>query len=475
MKAPDIDTEQAARNQELVSGWWGKRIWQRPRFWLWGMALLQLFWLLLIRLLRISAAPERVLPVFLITLLLAVVVIYLPTAVLRRLVTAITYLAPSAPRRLGLLCAFFTLIGVIFATQQRVWLNDEKVLYETAVTVSQRGFAALQDAYRQYPWLARQHPPLAATFYGYLLRLVGPSLLAGRLITLTLSLTAAWLTFRLGRRLFSPHTGLLAAIFLLSMPLVYRLGTVVMLEVLLLVLTLVAVTMALNFARESQLWRFLLLMLTVVVGFFVKYTMVLLVPALVLTILFYRPWPQVRRYFLLSAGLGAAAFVILLLVLLESTVLQMQAETLLNYASLVLTDPYGRQLLLETMTNRLPSAIGVYHAPLLLLGAAVSLQAYRTAVTKRDWWQKDGLLWVWIVSIWVMLSLTLPDHRYFLATFPALALLMGRGAEIGAQTLAREKILFFDLRLALITQLFALSTLPIYVDWIRVNQIFVGS
>jgi 4-amino-4-deoxy-L-arabinose transferase-like glycosyltransferase len=468
-----MDAEQAVPGANLFPGRWAG-LNRRPRLWLWGMVLLQVCWLLLIRILEINAAPQRVLPVLLLTLLLASGMIYLPASFYRRLTGMVTRRVPGVTGWMVAVLTFFAVVGVVFAAEQRIWPTDEEVLYSTAVTVSEGGLGALLATYRQYPWLANQHPPLAAAFYGYALRLLGPALLAGRLVTLALALAAAWLTFRLGRRLSDAHGGLLAALFLLSMPLVYRLGTVVMVEIMLLFMTMAAVTLTLYFAAEPRLGRFLLLAVVVVVGIFIKYTMVLLLPVLGLWVLFYRPWAQVRRFLWPAVGLGVLFVVVFLLALPRIPVLQMQMENLLNYAGLVMTDPYGRQLLLETMSNRLPSAIGVYHVPVLLLGGLASWQRFRTAADRREWLQRDGLLWVWILCIWLALSLTLPDHRYFLATFPAIALLMAWGVEDAGELFAAE-MPFFTLRVALLSQLLALSTLPIFVDWQRVNQIFVGS
>jgi hypothetical protein len=62
------------------------------------------------------------------------------------------------------------------------------------------------------------------------------------------------------------------------------------------------------------------------------------------------------------------------------------------------------------------------------------------------------------------LSLTLPDHRYFLPSFPAVALMAALGLQQVPKGTAR------GLLLAL---LLAASTLYLYVDWVRAAELFV--
>jgi hypothetical protein len=73
------------------------------------------------------------------------------------------------------------------------------------------------------------------------------------------------------------------------------------------------------------------------------------------------------------------------------------------------------QLGLESLLTRLPSALGVHHVPILLLGG---IYLFRRK-TQSDWFV---LLWIGLMSS--VLILTLPGHRYFLSTFPAMAIVI---------------------------------------------------
>jgi len=130
-------------------------------------------------------------------------------------------------------------------------------------------------------------------------------------------------------------------------------------------------------------------------------------------------------------------------------------ETVWHYAGLVLTNDYGRLLLFETVTNRLPSALGVYNLPLLALGGFWLL----TRRSRSDW-----LLILWITAVWLPLMLTLPDHRYFMSSFPALALLIAAGFQLVPR--------LFD-RTALLAILYCTGSLYLFVDWSRTAQLFV--
>ena len=145
----------------------------------------------------------------------------------------------------------------------------------------------------------------------------------------------------------------------------------------------------------------------------------------------------------------------LLLFANQLDILQRQFATIWEYAGLVLTNDYGRRVLFETMTNRLPSGLGVYNLPFLALGGVFVINRRR----KADW-----IVLFWILSVWLPLSLTLPDHRYFLPSFPAVALVAALGLQQVTKGTARGWLLAL---------LLAASTLYLYVDWVRAAELFI--
>jgi 4-amino-4-deoxy-L-arabinose transferase-like glycosyltransferase len=116
---------------------------------------------------------------------------------------------------------------------------------------------------------------------------------------------------------------------------------------------------------------------------------------------------------------------------------------------------YGRQLLFETMTNRLPSALGVYNLPFIAIGVLQLVRRRR---------QADWLLLCWIIPVFSILTVTLPDHRYFMMLFPAFSISM-------ACCLAPEDNR--TVRILLLALLLCAGSLYLFVDWDRVNHLFL--
>jgi 4-amino-4-deoxy-L-arabinose transferase-like glycosyltransferase len=116
---------------------------------------------------------------------------------------------------------------------------------------------------------------------------------------------------------------------------------------------------------------------------------------------------------------------------------------------------YGLRFLLNSVLTRLPSAIGLYNAPLILLGGLFILR-------RRSRFDLFILSWLFIVMFF--LFLTLPDHRYFMPTFPALAITMAiwlkENPEINEQLLLL--ILFY-----------AGGSMYLFFDWTREAQLFM--
>jgi 4-amino-4-deoxy-L-arabinose transferase-like glycosyltransferase len=207
-------------------------------------------------------------------------------------------------------------------------------------------------------------------------------------------------------------------------------------------------------AERPSAGRLLLVGLAIGAGLLSKYTMVFVLPLVFGIIVVQGSFRQAIRYFGAMALIGAALLAGWLLLANQIDVLQRQWATIWEYAGLVLTNEYGRRVLFETITNRLPSALGVYNLPLIALGGLVLINRRRAV----DW-----VILFWIVSVWLPLFLTLPDHRYFLPSFPAVALLAALGLQQIPQATPRGLLL---------SLLFAISALYLYVDWVRAAELF---
>jgi 4-amino-4-deoxy-L-arabinose transferase-like glycosyltransferase len=416
---------------------------------------LELGWLGVIWIMGATAATHKLLPLIIVTVVLGTAVILLPDRFFAWLPLDNDRIARSETRLLLLLGLLIGAALILFASQQRIWAFDEEGNLRAAAAVANEGVGALFENYDRRPWLGKQHPPLVPIIYGLAMNLLGTSQLAGRAVTAVFALGTGWLTYLIGRRLFDRQTALLGALLLFSFPLVFRLGAAAMVETPLTFFFTLTVLLTLRLAERPSIGRLLLVGLAIGAGLLSKYTMVFVLPLAFGIITVQGSFKQAVRYFGVMALIGAILLAGWLLFANQLDVLQQQLATVWEYAGLVLTNEYGRRVLFETVTNRLPSGLGVYNLPFLVLGGLFVVNRRRAA----DW-----ILLFWILSVWLPLSLTLPDHRYFLPSFPAVALMAALGLQQVPKGTAR------GLLLAL---LLAASTLYLYVDWVRAAELFV--
>ncbi|MCA9916338.1 MAG: glycosyltransferase family 39 protein [Anaerolineales bacterium] len=432
-----------------------KASWLSTRNILIVMTLLELGWLVAIWLTGASEAEHKLGPLLLMTLLASAVVLFLP----ERYVNWLKVDEPRLVRRRALILLLFSLfmafVILVFAAQQRVWAFDEEGNLLAATAVAQEGVSAFFNNYELRPWLGTQHPPLVPIMYGLVMRLVGVSQLIGRLISGVFALATGLLTYLIGRRLFDRATAVIGAFLLFSFPLFLRLGSAAMVEVPLTFFFSLTVLLTLRLAERPSIGRLILVGLAIGVGLLSKYTMVFVVPLAFGIFAIHGSMKQALRYLGWLALIGISMLGIWLLLANQMDVLQKQFATIWEYARLVLTSEYGRQVLLETMTNRLPSGLGLYNLPLITLGVLFLLNRRRKV---------DAILLLWILSVWLPLAFTLPDHRYFLPSFPAIALTAALGLRQVPQATARGLLL---------SLLLAMSTLYLYVDWVRVSELFI--
>ena len=148
-----------------------------------AMMILQLLWLAGIWLTGAAAAAYKLMPLAVYTLLAGTAVLFLPQRLAQKLHQAAAYLIDHPRNALILLGGVLIVAGGYYAAQQRLWPFDEEASYEAALTVAETGLAGLLENYKNWDWLANQHPPLAPIFFGQVLRLFGQSLTTARLVS----------------------------------------------------------------------------------------------------------------------------------------------------------------------------------------------------------------------------------------------------------------------------------------------------
>jgi 4-amino-4-deoxy-L-arabinose transferase-like glycosyltransferase len=307
------------------------------------------------------------------------------------------------------------------------------------------------------------------------MRLVSVFFLAGTLVV----------TYFLGRELYSREIGYLAALLLLSFPLVIRMSATAMMDIPLAFFFAVALLMLIRLSKNPSYGCACIAGLVIAIGLLTKYIMVFIFVVVFFYFICFKSFRKITVHLLLVAAVSMSVFAIWLLYANHLGVLSRQFQKITNFIGtyhLVRnlgesvqetppvepavdeapgTDP--RDILqngifrlgLETLFTRLPSALGVYHAPLILFGLLYLLKRRESA----DW-----MLLLWIGAISAFLFLTLPDHRYFLPIFPALAIVV-------AQTLLRFPE--YAERAVLLSLLLGAGNLYMFANWTRESHIFL--
>jgi 4-amino-4-deoxy-L-arabinose transferase-like glycosyltransferase len=364
-----------------------------------------------------------------------------------------------------------TAIGAgYYARLQRTWPFDEEGNENAASVLADQGLASFFAQYGDLPWLGMQHPPLIPIIGGFLLRILGKHRLVLRLISVFFLVGSLAITYQVGALLYGPQTGLLGMVLLLSFPLCWRLGSAAMLDSPAMFWFGLAVLAALNIpSATSSIGLAGGVGLVVGLGLLTRYTLIVVYPVL-LAFVFLRliSW-QAFGVVVLVSGL---LFALWLIYAARLGVLGRQFDRLVIYSGqkpgesapqsrgrgllfrLGLTRGWRMRIRLESLVSRLPSAIGPYNLAILALGLRQLLYTPLPG---------DLVISLWFGVPAVLFLVLLPDHRYFMLTFPALALVMARGLSMSPPC---------GLFPTLLALLLCLGNLYLFVDWKRETHLF---
>ncbi|KAA3657305.1 MAG: phospholipid carrier-dependent glycosyltransferase [Chloroflexi bacterium] len=416
---------------------------------------LQTIWLAAIWVSGAAGNAHKLPRLILFTMITGTTVAWMPDLSQSRFIKSITTFFSNDRYTLLLIISIVLIAGTVYASEQRIWGYDEEGNYAAAELVATEGASALFQNYGEMGWLGKQHPPLSPILYGFTLRIFGVGLFQARLLTLFFMIGTGMLTYLIGRELYSRQTGLIAVFILFSFPLFFRLGTVAMVEVPLTFFFSLAIYLTLRLMRSMDGRLVVALGLAVGAGMLTKYTMVFVLPIIAYLVMTKCSFKQAVKLFAVLGVTAVTGLTIWLLFAKQTDFLVMQLETIWSYALLVTTNEYGRMVLFETVTNRLPTSLGVYNLPIIAFGMIL-------IVRRRQ--PKDWYTLMWIALVWIPLILTLPDHRYFMSTFPALAIVAAEGL---------KKIPALNKKAVLLSLLYCAGSLYLFVDWSRATWMFV--
>ncbi|OGO29446.1 MAG: hypothetical protein A2Z16_03330 [Chloroflexi bacterium RBG_16_54_18] len=441
-----------------------------------SMILLQAAWLAGIKLTRATQRADKLMRVVFYELLLSL--FFLLTSIFAPEIAFARFAVPAGWRLtaqlgLGLLLIFTFFAAIIYSRIQRIWRFDEQGNLEAAQQFASEGWRRTFLHYTELPWLGYQHPPLIPVLGGIIFRFFGFRVLLFRLLSVGFMLGVLLVTYLTGVRLYDPFSGFLAVVLCLSFPLFWRLGCAAMLDMpatFWFGFGLFSILQAQN-RDGSWLWLSILAGLVIGLGLLTRYTLALIYPLLLVLVLLEQvSWMSS----MLAVLVSFLVFSAWLIPAYRKKILHAQFRRLREFSGLksgyrnpaagVLSEPvfnlpvlahsWRWRLRLESLFSRLPSAIGTYNLPIILVGLTTVLQQMITA---------DKFVLTWISVPFILLLILLPDHRYFLPVFPALALLMAHGLVESAFSIPPVT------GLAL---LFCLGNLYLFVDWERRRYLF---
>ena len=448
---------------------------------LFSMLVMQLAWIFGIWITRATDNYQKLVAVGAFSVVSYLGVIFLRGTTLENINRCFDRLA-SSERKL-LIVVFLVLLagGILYASQQIAW-TDEMQYFDASKLIVDKGLKTFFDQYQWNNYLANRHPPLGPLLFSLAMTVFGENLMTLRMVTLVSGFALLAASYFLGEALFGKKEGVLAAFFMLTFPLVVRESTAGLLDVQATFFFTIALLLAWKLAHKPSWMLAIGLGLSMGLGFLTKYMVMFILPLLFVFFLLRRGYRTTASPVFLSLSLAGVLLMIwtwfgshigvrvpsiagispsdLFASALAASTRPVPEGLIIEHIALspgfFFTSEWGRGFLMNSLLTRLPSGLGAYNLPLILLGL-VGLAMRRKAA--------DGFLFLWMVLISLILVLTLPDHRYFMLIFPALAITIARWLKSQTPSAIGQ--------VTLLALLFQLGSLFLMVDWVRVNELFI--
>ncbi len=141
------------------------------------------------------------------------------------------------------------------------------------VTHLQGGLFLLRGRFQDYIRLSALYPPMFDVITTGYFKVLGISVLAGRLVSVTFTLLSLWVVFELAYRMYEPKTALISSVLLGIMPGFMWLSRVAMIETMLVFFFTVSMLFFFNWLRTHQNKALVLSGVALGLGFLTKYQM----------------------------------------------------------------------------------------------------------------------------------------------------------------------------------------------------------
>lgn len=417
----------------------------------------QVIWLSAIWLTGASDSFGKLLILLIYSIVGGTTVIFIPNNLVLKIRRIMRFLIENEKIYLLILATAVLGIGALYAVYQEVEsLVAELSVFKASQVIVKEGVGSFFLQYSQIPWLGIQHPPLVPLTYGLVMCLLGEKILVLRLVTLVFATGTILVVYCLGRKLYDREIGFWASLFFLTFPYFFRIGSAAsndMQVTFFFSLTLLAVL----HMQDSANYRLALTSgVFMGIGLLSKYTMALIYPTIGAISLILGSLKRLRIHLALLTLVSLGILAIWGGVAYQLGIWEIQQKNLSYFAGGVSMTPWGKMMLLELLLTRLPSALGPYTLPMLFIGGIYLLQRRELA---------DMIVLVWIATVLLVLFLTLPDARYCMPAFPALAIVMAHGLRRVSQN--AEQI-------GLLLLVSCAGALYLFVDWKRSSYLFIG-
>ena len=451
---------------------------------LFSMLVFQLAWLAGIWITRASDNWQKLLIVGGLSILAYLVANLLRESFFEKIGDWINSLANNQGAFLALLAVVLLAVGILYASLQRVWIFDEVQNFKASQLIAEKGLNQFFTQYALNNYLANRHPPLIFMINGLAVSVFGVNLMTVRMVSLVFGFGMLVASYFLASSLYGKKTAVLTVLFLLSFPLIIRESTAGLLDVQATLFFVLTLFLAWNLAERPS-WKLgVVLGLSLGLGLVTKYMVMFIIPVLFLFFLIRGNYRTTAVPVFLSFAVASALFLLwtwygsqigvrvpavaglspsdLFASKQVASTAPVQTSQIIEeitiYPGYFLTSEWGRGFLLNSLITRLSSGLGAYNLPLILLGLFLLIRQKSIS---------DAFVLMWIGVVSILLILTLPDHRYFMVIFPALAMTSARWIE------SRPPM---DIgRVTLLLLSYQIGSLYIFVDWSRVSELFISN
>ena len=351
-------------------------------------------------------------------------------------------------------------VSLVVGTAYAIWqepqaLVAEDGVFRASVIVSSQGVGPFFEQYASIHWLGIQHPPLVPLLNGFAMRFAGESLFVIRLVSVFFGVGSVVVLYYLGCELYGRLLGLVGSIFFVSFPYFFRLSASASNDIQVCFFTLLTLLVVFRICRAPSFGLSVFAGITLSMGILSKYPALLLFPILFL-VLVEQKCKLVRAHIATLMTTSLLIVGVWLVYASHIGVFALQSSTILEFAGSQVHAVWGKQMLLEFCFTRLPSAVGVYTLPAMVLGGILVFRELGRSTNR--------FILSWVAVFFVVFSLTLPDARYCLPAFPALAIL----AAIGLLRMPTGKD-----RLMLLILANCAGSLYLFYDWHRAQHVFI--